>query len=429
MKQVRIRECMDEFKKLFRTGFFHIFTAQVINKIITFCSSVLVIRILSKADFGIYSYANNIISIFLLLSGLGAVSGLLQYGSENRNNMQKLAAYSNFAWKMGLLANAVICVLIIVYALFIDIELEGAALILLMMCLRPITSYIYLQIEMGFRIRLQNKAYSALTALNSALMLGFTVLGAAVYQLFGIVLFHYLAYIISIAAGAILAKKCGHACNYSYVLTSDEKKSFIKLSFVSSMNNGISQMLFLLDVYAIGIIIPNAEVIAAYKAATTIPFAMLFVPTAIIAYLYPYFVSHNRDIEWVRHNYFRMLRRLIIMNGLIAIGMYVCAPLIIKVVFGYSYIDSIKTFQILAIGYFIAATFRIPSGNILVSLHKVMFNFYNAVISGVANIVLNIVLIAKIGSIGAAYATVTIYIISSLISTVYLNKIISGASK
>lgn len=429
MNEGLIKEWSDEFKKLLKTGFFHIFTAQVINRIILFSGSVLIVRILSKTEFGVFSYANNIISLFLLLSGLGAVSGLLQFGSENRDNPQKLAAYSNFAWKMGLLSNALICVLIVIYALFIDVNLEGAAEILLLMCLYPITSYIHSQIEMGFRIRLQNRAFSGLIILNSTIVFGFTVLGAVFYQLVGMVVFAYIAYIISIAIGAFLAKKCGHANKYSYVLTYNEKKSFFKLSFVSSINNGISQMLYLLDIFVISIIVANAELIADYKTATIIPFGMLFVSNAIITYIYPYFASHNRDREWIRYNYYKLLKRLIVINGIIAIGMYICAPWIVEFIFGPNYIDSIEPFRILAIGYFVASTFRIPSGNILVSLRRVKFNFYNAIISGIANIILNVILITKMGPIGAAYATVAVYLISSLISTIYLHKIISDKSK
>ena len=74
------------------------------------------------------------------------------------------------------------------------------------------------------------------------------------------------------------------------------------------------------------------------------------------------------------------------------------------------------------VGYFISGTFRIPSGNILSSMKEVKVNFYNSIISGVANILLDIALIKKMGSNGAAIATVAVYIISSLISNIYLHK-------
>lgn len=425
----KITVLSQEIKTLYRTGFFHIFSSQVINKIIAFCSGVFVIRILSKVNYGIYSYANNIISIFLLLSGLGAVSGLLQYGSENRDNPQKIAAYSQFAWKIGVSANVFISILIVLYTVFFKNQITGSAIVLLLMCLYPIITYVYSQMEIGFRIHLQNKIYSLLSTINSLFILVFSIFGAIKYQIIGTVLFRYIAYILSIFIALILAKKYMYTSKPSLELTKDEKRAFFKLSFISSITNGISQMLYLLDVFVIGMIIPNAEIIASYKAATTIPFAMNFVPLAIITYVYPYFASHNKDREWVIGKYYQLLKRMILLNFFITAVMYIFAPLIIKTVFGTQYIDSIEPFRVLALGYFVAATFRIPSGNILVSLHRVTFNFYNSIISGAANVVLNLILIKKYGSIGAAYSTVIVYIISSLILTAYLQWIIRDSSR
>ena len=79
-------------------------------------------------------------------------------------------------------------------------------------------------------------------------------------------------------------------------------------------------------------------------------------------------------------------------------------------------------FRILSLGYLIAATFRIPAGNVIASLRKVKVNFYNSIVSGSANVVLDIILIKRYGSNGAAIATVLIFIISSIISNIYLRK-------
>jgi Na+-driven multidrug efflux pump len=52
----------------------------------------------------------------------------------------------------------------------------------------------------------------------------------------------------------------------------------------------------------------------------------------------------------------------------------------------------------------------------------VKVNFYNSIVSGSANVVLDIILIKRYGSNGAAIATVLIFIISSIISNIYLRK-------
>ncbi len=88
--------------------------------------------------------------------------------------------------------------------------------------------------------------------------------------------------------------------------------------------------------------------------------------------------------------------------------------------FGAKYLDAVPVFRILMLGYFVASTFRIPSGNALSAIGKLRVNFWNAVISGITNILLDVVMIKLYGAIGAAYATVIVYVISSVISTGYL---------
>ena len=65
-------------KKFKTTGFFSIVGAGTLNKIISFVTGIILVRILSKADYGAYSYALNIINFFVLLNGLGTSSCIVQ---------------------------------------------------------------------------------------------------------------------------------------------------------------------------------------------------------------------------------------------------------------------------------------------------------------------------------------------------------------
>ena len=55
----------DNIKTLLHTGFGHIFIANVANQVISFISGFILIRVLTKTDYGIYSYAFNIYSFIL----------------------------------------------------------------------------------------------------------------------------------------------------------------------------------------------------------------------------------------------------------------------------------------------------------------------------------------------------------------------------
>ena len=70
--------------------------------------------------------------------------------------------------------------------------------------------------------------------------------------------------------------------------------------------------------------------------------------------------------------------------------------------------------------YFISGTFRILSGNLLVTQRKLKFNLFVAIISSTTNIIADYLFIYCWGAIGAAYATVLVVIVSSILSTTYL---------
>ena len=94
--------------------------------------------------------------------------------------------------------------------------------------------------------------------------------------------------------------------------------------------------------------------------------------------------------------------------------MVIFAKWIIIIVYGAQYLDSLSCFRILVFSYFFSGTFRIISGNLLVTQRKLGVNFFISVISGVVNIFGNILLISKLGSEGAAITTLIVMIISRL---------------
>ena len=111
-----------------------------------------------------------------------------------------------------------------------------------------------------------------------------------------------------------------------------------------------------------------------------------------------------------------------VVNGCIALFCFAFAPIIITVVFGVEYADAITCFRILIIGYWISSTVRISSGNVLDMLLKVKTNFVISVIAGLANILLDVFLIMKWGSIGAAIATCSIFVLTSVMANVSVLK-------
>ena len=169
-------------------------------------------------------------------------------------------------------------------------------------------------------------------------------------------------------------------------------------------------------------ILKNSDIVASYKTATLIPYALSFIPNTIAIYIYPNFARNNKDRKWIKEKYLFLLKYFSVFNVLVACFLFVFAPFIIQIVFGEQYLSSLIPFRILSIGYFFSATFRALSSSILIMLRKVKVNLIISIIVGIINIVLDIFLIKHYGAAGASIATVISFIIASFCTTLFLFK-------
>lgn len=411
----KMGDLISKLKWAVEKGAFHILGTNVVNKILSFLTNILIVRFLTKSEYGIFGYANNAISFFLLVSGLGMLSGVLQYGSENRTEEEKLL-YFRYGMNFGILINAILAVLIFLYVQFAQIAIEGTRGYILFMCAVPLLDYIFNYLCTILRCRKENKKYALMLNINTVVYFLSSCLGAAFFGITGVIIGRYIAYAISIMQGLVF-------CKYREIievkhekLSKEKKKEIIKYSIVCCMSNALSQILYLLDVYLIGVFVKDSQVIASYKAATLIPSALTFLPLGIVTFIYPYFAENNTDYKWIKEKVKWLFRVLGIINLSIAAILIVFAPLIIQLLWGKEYMDSLVCFRILAFNFFISCTFRIPAGNLLAMLKHVKVNLVVSIFSGLANIVLDIILIQKYGSEGAAVATVLVVLVSVLIS-------------
>lgn len=287
------------------------------------------------------------------------------------------------------------------------------------MFLFPLFIFIFETIQINFRATLENKKFSILSNFNTIFLFLFSVSGAYYFHITGLVVFRYFAYILSICVGIWLLKEELKFFKNNTILNKSIKKEFMKFSLISSFSNGVSQLLYIVDIFLISLILVDETIIASYKTATLIPFALNFIPISIMTFIYPYFAKNGENYKWIKERYIQITKYLMLFNGIISLILIIFAPTIVKILFGDEYLDSVEPFRILAFGYFIAASFRIPIGNILAMMKKVKFGMYLAIFSGVLNIILDIILIYKFGAIGAAFATVSVFILTSILSFGY----------
>ena len=392
------------FAKLYRTGFFHIFGAGTVNKVVQALMGVVLVWLIPKAEYGLYSYVFNIVSIFALFNGLGAVSAVLQVCCENLSDRPLMLAIFRYGERWGRVADVALAALILAYACLAPGALPGSQPLLIAYCLYPLV-VLLCELRLTYlRATLDNKAYAYMTNVQTLLVAAFSIVGALVCKVPGLVAGQYAAYVVS-----YLVLRWRHPLP---ALTAEEKertfsrREYWYVALVSALNNGLSQDLALLGTFFVGQYLASDTAVASYKVATTIPFALLFIPGMVMTYVYPYFAGHCNDGAWTRRNYLRLTGALLLAVGAAtALAIVLGAPMI-GLVFGERYLDAVPAFQVLMVGFFLAAALRAPAVNFLVTQKRLGTVSAISSVALVVNVALSVLLIPDFQMVGAAWAYV-----------------------
>ena len=412
------QKLLPKINTLFKTGFFHIFGSNVINKVLAFLSSVILVRILTKTEYGAFTYAWNIYCILLLFNGMGIESGVLQLASEHSGDTAYADRVSSYGTKFGLKFNSILFVLLLGISLFAPLKIEAGRPLLRALCLLPAFQLLFNLTSSYLRAQKRNQEFAKLQVVNTVFVSVVSAGFAFLFREMGMVIGHYVAYIVAYLVGLFAFHV--HLINRDTQEIGKDKNILLRISFISMLNNGLSQLMYLLDVFVLGIVDPQEILLASYKVATMIPTALTFIPFSLITYLYPYFAEHRGDGDWCLRRYKQILFGLGGLNLVISAVLFAGAPLIIRFLFGEQYLDAVSVFRILSVNYFFSGTFRILSGNLLVTQRKLKFNLFVAIVSSLTNVVADYFFIQWWGSIGAALATVLVVFVSSVLSTTYL---------
>lgn len=406
-------QIVDTIKVLYEKGFMHIFSSGLINKIMGFVGNVIVVRNLTKGQYGAFGYADSIMAFAIIFCGFGISSGILQFCSEKRPEQEK-NAFTIFGLKYGVLASILVSLTCILYAKLGHFEIEESKNILLFYALYPITFFLFDFFIIFFRTKKDNKRYALIRNINSITYVFLAATLTYFLDEYGILIGLYVSTIVSSSIGFYYIRT-EDVRKYDYKLNKANKISIIKFSTLSFTARIMSDMLIFLDVFLIGTMIGNPEVLALYKIATVIPLALMIVPDSIIMFVYPYVAENKDNFQWLKDNFNKLFKISFIINGAITIILILSAPLIIYTLWGPKYMEAITAFRLLSLNYFFSATFRFNLINLLTAMYKIKKVFAVNLISSIVNILLDIIFIENFGAIGAAYATIIVVILSSLL--------------
>ena len=110
------------------------------------------------------------------------------------------------------------------------------------------------------------------------------------------------------------------------------------------LNNSASIIMQNIDGILLGMLLSNANSVAAYKVATYIPSGLAFLPQMLVVYIYPIFASHINDKKWLLEKYKKLIFIFGLINLFITIIVILLSKLIVPFLFGKQYLLSARRF-------------------------------------------------------------------------------------
>lgn len=406
--------------RLKKTGFYSVFLSSIFTKILTFLGGILLVRLMSKNDYGLYAYIMNSYSILFILSDFGCCQAMLQYRSENYDDKKRNNDYYTFAYRSGIFFSGISGMMLFMSPIFYPFKYDGAARLTQALCLMPFITTTNSFLLSNLRVQTRNTRYALINIIQTIIHYGVIVPLSFFWNVWGAVISNYAIGMLTLVASLIISHRCIGFDWKSDTLTKNEKKDFVKFAIASQLNNSVDALFQLVDIFFIGLFVAGTDAISSYKIATNIPSALTFIPNSIIIYVLPYFARHFNDIEWVRNKYRKLLISCMVMNGGIAACIALSSPWLVPLIYGMQYIDAVYCSIILIIAFFFSGSLYVPSANIIYTQHKVKVNIAITIVVNIINCILDIVLIDKFGSIGAAAATLIVSIASGCLSMGYM---------
>lgn len=416
MLQEKIKEIWKQLKK----GILQMFGANVLNKVVAMLSNMVITRLLTKTEYGIWSYVLNIYSYLTLATGLGLLSGAFQFGAENKGKKEEYQYY-RFCLYGGLLIDIILISVFFVVCFFWKFSFPEAGKYLRMVAPMLLFEYVWNLLLTVLRCENRIQEYAGILNRNTVFIAIGTCLGGS-FGIEGVIVGRYAAYCISLLQTVFVTREETKKIKDAEKIPLKKTGELWHYSIFTGASAALNLIVYLIDVSMIAAMLKNPKDVAVYKVATLIPSALTFIPNSVVICVLPGIVRNNKNKTWLQENIKKYFFSLGIFNFVLCICLIVLAPLIIKILSSVQYIDAVPVFRILVSGYFISGTFRIFSTNILAGLRCVNYGLFLSVVSGICDILFNYILIHEFGMIGAAYATFGTMTVASVLAFGYLMK-------
>ncbi len=409
------------FKKYFvNTGW--LFFENILGMAVTFLVGVYVVRYLGPANFGLLSYAGSFVGLFVALATLGLDGIVVRELVKDEKNRDELLG-TTFILKI--IGSVLLLGIITILVNFTKNDSLTNLLIFIIAIGTVFQSFNV--INFYFQSKVLSK-YTVFVNVFSTILCAFIKL-LLIYFNMGLIYFAMVTLLQSIIlASGFVAMYIKQKLNlFSWRPKLDLAKKLLGDSWPLILS-GISISIYMkIDQVMIKNML-DAKAVGNYAVAVRISELWYFIPMAITNSVFPAIINAKKISEKL---YYERLQKLYTLMTWLAIGialpMTFLANDIIRILFGIQYQSASGVLRI----YVWAGVFvflGVASSQYLLAENYTKISFLTTFMGAVINIILNIILISKLGINGAAIATVISYFVSVflivLVPKTYKNSIL-----
>lgn len=393
---------------------------SILTLLLGFITSPIITRLISPEQNGKFTMFTTVTNLLMVISMLGVDQSYVRYyyeeEKENRGTLLRTCI------KIPIIINLLVAIFIIISYNYVSLyiveerSLVVSILLIINIFLCIISRFSMLQVRMQQR----GKLYSLLNIITKLTNLIFVILIFYIYEnnYITLILAQIFTNTIVTLLAIYLERKEWSSKSIGRLKTSKDK--IIRYGFPLVFSMAITWIFQSIDRIAIKEFAGYAEV-GLYSGAMTIIALLNAVQSTFTTFWTPVaferYTNNPNDKEFFSY----MNRTITIFMLFIAIGIIVCKDLIVLLL-GPQYRDAVFVFPYLV---FMPIMFTISETTVIgINFKsKSVYHINIAIISAITNLIGNIILVPKIGAIGAAISTGLSYIVFFVIRTYYSVKL------
>lgn len=399
-------------------GAFHVVAGSFLTKFVSLFGSIFIVRLLTKTEYGILGYYENLMGYFFVLAGHGLSTAVLRYMVLADDIPAKKGCFqytirAGTVWNVCLLAVSLLFILFYPHKEAFRGQFPVGAM--LMLCI----PFIFLQNSALCTLRglYRNKIYAYLAFGVAVIQISSRVAGAAIGGLGTTVKARFLAEALCGAACAVFVWKKFFSGSLVTPIDTKTRKEYDTYSYQVMLTNGLWTIFMLNDVFLLGQITGNETVVADYKTAYVIPANLSILVAAVGIFVAPYFTKYDKEknYTWIRS---RLKLVLCVTAGVMAAVCLLCfvfARPLVTLLFGSKYLTAVPIMRILLVASFFNNGIRSSIANILSAVGEQKRNLIVAGIGMALQISLDCFLIPRFGGYGVAVSSAFVYLTMSII--------------